>query len=164
MADVHFRRQIVFQLLILLQYLLTLTKPAKNAWYTLYNRSLYIDFTLEPADALWVQDTIKTAMKELENTQPQGKLFADTVAVILQREKNWVKWKNDVCKPDFVKDRWAVDGPDGTKIGLVEATKESREKMRQPLEPWKWKMGSESLTSIWALGYTGMDNLENPPS
>lgn len=162
MADVHFRRQIIFQLLILLQHLLTLTKSAKATWVNTSNRSLQTEFTLDPTDAVWVQDTIKSATKELENTQPHGKLFAETITVILQRDQNWVKWKNNLCRPDFVKDPWSEEGHGGVKMGIIEATIEAREKMRLPLEPWKWALGSESLTDIWAMGYTGMADLENP--
>ncbi|KIJ66457.1 hypothetical protein HYDPIDRAFT_86611 [Hydnomerulius pinastri MD-312] len=95
-ADTHFRRQVLFQLLILLNHLLSFTKSAKATWATSRNRSLQMDFTLEPAEAQWVQDTIVKASAELRSTAPNGPIFADTVNVILDREKNWVKWKNDL--------------------------------------------------------------------
>ena len=47
-ADTHFRRQFLFQLLILLSHLLAFTKAA---WGTTRCRSLQVDFALEPDDA-----------------------------------------------------------------------------------------------------------------
>lgn len=53
-----------------------------------------MDFTLSPTDAKWAQDTWAKAMEELKATTPNGKAFADTVAIILDRERNWVRfWK-----------------------------------------------------------------------
>ena len=95
-ADTHFRRQFLFQLLILLHHLLTFTKTAKATWSTPRNRSLQIDFTLEAADAQWVQETITRATEELRQTAPNGRAFAETLQVILEREKNWVSWKNEL--------------------------------------------------------------------
>jgi len=50
-----------------------------------------VDFTLEAPHAKWVSETWSKAMSELRATAPFGKEFADTVTVILQRERNWVR-------------------------------------------------------------------------
>ncbi|CCL98899.1 uncharacterized protein FIBRA_00906 [Fibroporia radiculosa] len=138
-ADTHFRRQFLFQLLILLNHLLTFTKTVKATWSTPRNRSLQIDFTLEAEDAQWVQDIVAKATEELRQTAPSGRAFAETVQIILEREKNWVKWKNELCSP-FDKNSWAeeVEGVEGQKrrVGLEEATREARKKMRLEPEPW----------------------------
>lgn len=119
-----------------------------------------MDFTLEPADAQWVNDTISKASAELRSTAPHGPTFADTVNVILDREKNWVKWKNDLCAP-FDREPWSAE-VDGRKVGMEEATKEARAKGREDPEPWKWNLGSESLTEIWEMGYRDLSDLQNP--
>lgn len=49
-----------------------------------------MDFTLEPADAKWVQETMTKVTEELRQTTPNGRAFAETVQAILEREKNWV--------------------------------------------------------------------------
>ena len=49
-----------------------------------------MDFTLEPEDAKWVQETMTKVSEELRQTTPNGKAFAETVQTILEREKNWV--------------------------------------------------------------------------
>ncbi|KAG6332420.1 hypothetical protein ID866_6671 [Astraeus odoratus] len=159
-ADTHFRRQILFQLLVILQHLLTFTKTAKAAWATPRNRSLQMDFTLEPADAQWVQETITKTTAELRSTAPGGPTFTDTVNVIFDREKNWVRWKNDMCPP-FDKEPWSEE-VDGRKVGLEAATRQLREKMREEPPEWTWSLGSESLTEIWEMGYKDLTDLQTP--
>ncbi len=160
LKDTHFRRQFLFQLIILLNHLLTFTKAAKDAWQTPKNRSLSMEFTLEPANVPWVQETITKAMDELKQTAPNGRVFAETVSVIMEREKNWIKWKNDTCTPAFDKEPWSIE-VDGKKVGLQEATKELREKLREPLPPWKHAYGSEDLTNVWEMGYRDLGDLES---
>ncbi|KAL7284940.1 hypothetical protein ACG7TL_000028 [Trametes sanguinea] len=163
-ADTHFRRQFLFQLLIQLHHLLTFTQSAKDKWANYRNRSLLFNFTLEPADAQWVQETITRAMEELRQTAPNGRMFAETVQVILEREKNWVRWKNDVC-PQFDREPWSeeieVDGVK-KKVGLEEATEGVRKKMRMDPEEWPYRYGSAPLTEIWEMGYRDLRDLEHP--
>ncbi|KAF8433465.1 UDP-glucose 4-epimerase [Boletus edulis BED1] len=159
-ADTHFRRQVIFQLVILLNHLLSFTKSAKATWATPRNRSLQMDFTLEPADVQWVQDTIVKATAELRSTAPNGPAFADTVNTILEREKNWVKWKNDLCAP-FDREPWSAE-VNGKRVGLEEATKELRAKRRQEPEEWQWSLGSQPLTEVWEMGYRDLSDIQNP--
>lgn len=121
-----------------------------------------MDFTLDGVDAQWVQETLNKATDELRQTAPNGPIFKETVNAILEREKNWVKWKNELCTP-FDREPWSgtVDGVEG-KVGLEEATKEARKRMREAPEEWKWSLGSESLTTIWAMGFRDLYDLQNP--
>jgi DNA-binding protein YbaB len=119
-----------------------------------------MEFTLEGPDAQWVQETISKAMEELRQTAPNGRAFADTVNVILERDKNWVKWKNELCAP-FDKEPWAEE-VDGLKVGLEAATKKERERMREDPAVWEWKLGSQPLTEIWEMGYRDLSDLQNP--
>ncbi|TFK41974.1 THO complex subunit 1 transcription elongation factor-domain-containing protein [Crucibulum laeve] len=159
-ADTHFRRQFLFQLLILLNHLLAFTKAAKANWATTRNRSLQMDFTLDVEDAKWVQETITRIVEELKQTAPNGRLFSETVNTIIDREKNWVKWKNELCAP-FDKEPWFAEVA-GNKVSLFESTKAVRENMRVPPEDWKWRLGSEPLTEIWDMGYRDLWDLQNP--
>ncbi|KAJ7492268.1 THO complex subunit 1 transcription elongation factor-domain-containing protein [Mycena latifolia] len=159
-ADTHFRRQFLFQLAILLTHLQTFTKAAKTVWASARNRSLQMDFTLEPAQGEWVQETYSKVMDELKQTAPNGRAFADTVSAILEREKNWVKWKNQLCEA-FDKEPWSAD-LDGRKVGLEEATRNVRESMRDPTAEWPWRLGTEPLTEIWDMGYRDLYDLQNP--
>ena len=163
-ADTHFRRQFLFQLLIVLSHLLTFTKAAKAAWATTRNRSLQIDFTLEPDDAQWVQETITRTTEELRQTAPNGRAFSETVQVILEREKNWVRWKNELCTP-FDREPWRevveVEG-ESRKVGLEEATEGARKRMRTDPEEWPHRFGSAPLTEIWEMGYRDLWDLQHP--
>ncbi|KAJ3512273.1 hypothetical protein NLJ89_g3610 [Agrocybe chaxingu] len=159
-ADTHFRRQFLFQLLILLNHLSNFTKAAKGAWTTARNRSLQMEFTLEDSEAQWVQESTTKVVEELRQTTPNGRIFADTACAILEREKNWVKWKNELCTP-FDKEPWSEE-VDGQKVGLVESTRHIRENLRQPPPEWKWALGTESLTEIWEMGYSSLRDLRDP--
>ncbi|KAM5538332.1 hypothetical protein V8D89_007934 [Ganoderma adspersum] len=163
-ADTHFRRQFLFQLLILLNHLLTFTKAAKATWATTRNRSLQMDFTLEADDTQWVQETITRTTEELRQTAPNGRAFSETVQVILEREKNWIRWKNELCTP-FDRESWKeeveVDG-ETRKVGLEEATEGARKKMRMDQEAWPHRYGSAPLTEIWEMGYRDLWDLEHP--
>lgn len=119
-----------------------------------------MDFTLEPEDANWVQENLNKAMEELKQTTPNGRAFAETIQTILEREKNWVKWKNELCAP-FDKETWFAT-VEGGKVGLFEATKQLREKLGEPREDWPHTLGSEPLTEIWQMGFRDLDDLENP--
>lgn len=136
------------------------------------NRSLLMDFTLEPAQAEWVTETSQKVMDELRQTAPNGRAFAEMVAVVLEREKGWVKWKNETC-PTIEKQPWfqeieedneSAEGGEKKKrkVGLEEATKGLRRKMREPPAEWQWRLGSAPLTDIWDMGYRDLSDLENP--
>jgi len=119
-----------------------------------------MEFTLDGTDAQWVRETVNKATEELRQTTPNGRAFAETVNVILDREKNWVKWKNELCAP-FDKEPWA-EVVNGVKVGLEEATRKIREKMREDPKEWEWTLGSEALTEIWDMGYRDLSDLQNP--
>lgn len=78
--------------------------------------------------------------------------------VILDREKNWVKWKNELCAP-FDKESWSAE-VDGRQVGLEEVTRETRKKMREEPKDLPWKLGSAPLTEIWEMGYRDLDDLK----
>ncbi|KAH8992904.1 THO complex subunit 1 transcription elongation factor-domain-containing protein [Lactarius akahatsu] len=153
-ADTHFRRQFLFQLLVLLHHLQTFTKEAKATWVTPRNRSLQMEFTLEGDAIQWVSDTIARAFEELRQTAPAGRVFADAVAGVLERERKWVRWKSDLCSPF---DREPQPGPN-----LEESTRSKREGMRKDPEEWSHSLGSAPLTEIWEMGYRDLGDLENP--
>ncbi|KAG5222357.1 THO complex transcription elongation factor-domain-containing [Salix suchowensis] len=132
----------------------------KETWSTPRNRSLHMDFTLGAPEVQWVQETINKAFEELRQTAPNGRAFAETVATILEREKSWVKWKNELCQP-FDKEAWSVE-IDGRQVGLEEATREQRQKLREDPKEWEWALGSEPLTDIWAMGYRELSDLAAP--
>ena len=59
-----------------------------------------MDFTLQPDDAKWVQETITKVFDEMKQTTPNARAFAETVQTVLEREKNWVSCRTFVlCRP-----------------------------------------------------------------
>jgi hypothetical protein len=123
-----------------------------------------MDFTLSESDAQWVQEAINKSMEELKQTAPSGRAFAETVGVVLEREKNWVKWKNDLCAP-FDREPWGemIEDEGGKrKVGLEEATKSKRTEWQKDPPDWEWKLGSQPLTEIWDMGYRDLHDLRNP--
>lgn len=127
-----------------------------------------MDFTLGADDEKWVHETIQKTSEELRQTTPNGRAFAETVAVILEREKNWIRWKNELCTP-FDKAPWAqeieieVNGElVKRRIGLEEATREVRRKMMQDPEDYPHTHGTAALTEIWEMGYRDLSDLERP--
>ena len=107
-----------------------------------------------------MQETLTKVTEELRQTTPNGRTFADTATVILEREKNWVKWKNELCTP-FDKEPWSQD-VDGRKVDFLEATYSIRERQRESPANWKWKLGTEALTELWEMGYKDLTDLQNP--
>lgn len=65
-----------------------------------------MDFTLNEADAKWARETWAKATEELKATSPNGKTVADTVAIILERENNWVCMMLDQLNHPF---NWDLD-------------------------------------------------------
>ena len=119
-----------------------------------------MEFTLEDQETQWVQETLTKVTEELRQTTPNGRTFAETATVILEREKNWVKWKNELCTP-FDKEPWSQD-VDGKKVDFLEATQSIRVRLRESPTDWKWNLGTEALTEIWQMGYTDPTDLQNP--
>lgn len=119
-----------------------------------------MDFTLETEDTQWIQDTLNKATEELKQTTPNGRTFAESIQTILERDKNWVKWKNELCTT-FDREAWSTT-VDEQKAGLFEATKELRARLRDSPSPWPHALGSAPLTEIWEMGYRELYDLENP--
>jgi THO complex subunit 1 transcription elongation factor len=109
LSDPNFRRQFLFQLLITLHHLKTYTKDQKAAWCAGANKSLQIgggSFTLnEGEEEGWVLEKERKCIIEMrftgittstssttkgEGVGIDGRAFQDMVALILEREKNWV--------------------------------------------------------------------------
>lgn len=127
-----------------------------------------MDFTLGGDAEKWVHETIQKTSEELRQTTPSGRAFAETVHVILEREKNWIRWKNELCGA-FDKAPWAQEievEENGQlvkrRIGIEEATQEVRRRMRKEPEDWKNTHGSAALTEIWEMGYRDLTDLQHP--
>ncbi|KAL1123128.1 hypothetical protein AAG570_002216 [Ranatra chinensis] len=93
--DVHFRRTIYLQFLILFQYLNAHVKSRPESY----------ELSADQVD--WVRETTELVHKLIKETPPHGKKFMKTILQILQREEHWITWKNEGCpalKPVATKD------------------------------------------------------------
>lgn len=141
LSDSNFRRTILVQMLIIYQYL------AGNVKFKSTNQ------VLSESQSTWIKDATSQVYELLRETPPDGDKFAKTVEHILEREENWISWKNEGC-PSFIKDRSQDEvAPKPTRKRKVSLGEEMA-------SGWKSKkvlMGSNELTRLWNLC---PDNLE----
>jgi THO complex subunit 1 len=105
--DIAFRRHILVQILILLDFLLSLTQSAKAKLADLTNKSVLYPYTLSAEDAEWVTSTKASIASYLQQgSSNEGKFYYRMVDTVLSRDKNWVRWKAENCPPI---DRPSVD-------------------------------------------------------
>ncbi|KAI9673439.1 MAG: hypothetical protein M1817_002901 [Caeruleum heppii] len=99
-SDLAFRRHILVQSLILIDFLLSLTSKAKvrHADLNLQNKSVLYQYTLSEADATWATETRSSIVAYLQEG-PEGKFYHRMVDTVLSRDKNWVRWKAENCPP-----------------------------------------------------------------
>lgn len=96
--DIAFRRHILVQALILLDFLLSLSPAAKAKTVGLTNKSVLYSFTLSEEDTKWAQATrsnIATYLQQGNGTE--GKFYYRMVDTVLSRDKNWTRWKAENC-------------------------------------------------------------------
>jgi THO complex subunit 1 len=105
--DIAFRRHILVQILILLDFLLSLTQSAKAKLADLTNKSVLYPYTLSAEDAEWATSSKASIASYLQQgSSNEGKFYYRMVDTVLSRDKNWVRWKAENCPPI---DRPSVD-------------------------------------------------------
>lgn len=151
LSDSNFRRTILVQMLIICQYLVG------NIKFKSPNQ------VLNESQSTWVKETTSQVYELLRETPPDGDKFAKAVEHILEREENWISWKNEGC-PSFIKEK-----SDEEERGEEKKKEESKAKPPRKRKVsigdemasgWKSKkvlMGSNELTRLWNLC---PDNLE----
>ncbi|KAI9044225.1 THO complex subunit THO1/HPR1 [Aspergillus affinis] len=94
--DTAFRRHVLVQALILLDFLLSLTPKAKAKMADMTNKSVLYGFLLNDEDTRWAVRTRK-AIEEYLQEGIGGKFYYRMVDTVLSRDKNWVRWKAEGC-------------------------------------------------------------------
>lgn len=98
--DLAFRRHILVQALILLDFLLSLTPAAKLKLTGLTNKSVHYNYTLSEEDEIWARKTKDRITEYLQQgVGNEGKFYYRMVDTVLSRDKNWVRWKAENCPP-----------------------------------------------------------------
>ncbi|KAK6369595.1 uncharacterized protein PV06_10730 [Exophiala oligosperma] len=98
--DTAFRRHILVQALILLDFLLSLAPSAKSRFDGLTNKSVLYSYTITEEDTKWAQSTRASIVAYLQQGNGnEGKFYYRMVDTVLSRDKNWVRWKAENCPP-----------------------------------------------------------------
>ena len=96
--DIAFRRHILVQTLIMIDFLLSLTPSGKAKLSGLHNSSVLYDYTLSPDDIKWASSTRSRIAEYLQQgAGTEGKSYYRMVDTVLSRDKNWVRWKAENC-------------------------------------------------------------------
>ncbi|KAI1010209.1 hypothetical protein LB503_013186 [Fusarium chuoi] len=104
-SDLSFRRHILVQALIIMDFLISLSIQARErltealpANASVNKAVMYSDQVLSDEDAEWASDMKKTIADYLRQGA-DGPYFYRMVETVLARDKNWVRWKIEGCHP-----------------------------------------------------------------
>ncbi|KAI2467002.1 THO complex subunit 1 transcription elongation factor-domain-containing protein [Annulohypoxylon bovei var. microspora] len=100
-SDLYFRRNILIQAFIILDFLLSLTPKAraKLANIKSQNRSvIYGDQKLGEDDMKWATN-IKARIQNYIQAENDGFFFFRVLESVISRDKGWVRWKVESCPP-----------------------------------------------------------------
>ncbi|KZF22775.1 hypothetical protein L228DRAFT_268158 [Xylona heveae TC161] len=99
-SDLAFRRHILVQALILLDFLVSLNQRSKSKLTGLQsqNRSVLYSHTLSEEDSAWAFKIRGEVANYLQDGM-EGKFYYRMVDTVLSRDKNWVRWKAQSCPP-----------------------------------------------------------------
>jgi THO complex subunit 1 len=154
--DLSFRRSILVQALIIMDFLISLGSKAKEKLSTITKQNLsvvYQDQTLSDEDIKWAMDTKRSIADYLKEGY-DGAFFYRMVDSVLSRDKHWVRWKVEGC-PSI---ELPAIKPEEYLSAKATAKKATTNKRLRP-KP----MGSLDLAFLSeADGVTGMQRLKNP--
>ncbi|KAH7160074.1 THO complex subunit 1 transcription elongation factor-domain-containing protein [Dactylonectria estremocensis] len=101
MSDSSFRRHILVQALIIIDFLLSLSAQAReklSAAASTNKAVMYVDQVLTEEDTKWANE-MKSTIADYLRQGPDGPYFYRMVETVLARDKNWVRWKIEGCHP-----------------------------------------------------------------
>ncbi|KAF7531516.1 hypothetical protein G7054_g8816 [Neopestalotiopsis clavispora] len=101
MSDLFFRRHILIQAVIILDFLRSLTASAraKHANIRQPNKSvMYSDKFISEEDDKWADD-MKNRIQDYIYAGPDGAYVHRILVAVTQREKGWTRWKMETCPP-----------------------------------------------------------------
>ncbi|KAI1180417.1 THO complex subunit 1 transcription elongation factor-domain-containing protein [Nemania sp. FL0916] len=99
-GDLYFRRHILIQAFIILDFLLSLTPQARAKIANVQqNRSVvYADKNLGDEDAKWAKG-MKDRITSYIQADSDGFFFFRVIESVISRDKGWVRWKVENCAP-----------------------------------------------------------------
>lgn len=158
-SDTAFRRHVLVQALILLDFVLSLTPQAKTRLVNTTNKSVLYGFTLNEEDTKWAIKIRKDIEGYLQDG-PGGKFYYRMVDTVLSRDKNWARWKAEGCplieRPAISSEEYTASRENAIKIY---ANKRLRPSPMGSLD-LKFLSDTEALANIERL--KGSDRYEVP--
>ncbi|TNY23906.1 THO complex subunit 1 transcription elongation factor-domain-containing protein [Rhodotorula diobovata] len=153
LSDPSFRRQILVQLLILFQYLLSLTPTARKRTDALpvTNQPALSSHVLGAEAEQWVRELRSRTLDEMDAMEG-GRRFRKAVMVVLTREQNWTDWKLRSCYP-FTKPALP------TAEASVTARARQKALARKP-KRFPYKLGNPRLDRLWRHNTTSLEGFE----
>ncbi|KJZ76026.1 hypothetical protein HIM_04482 [Hirsutella minnesotensis 3608] len=99
-SDLSFRRHILVQALIIIDFILSLSSGAKErlAKINASNKSVMYSDLLDEENTKWANE-MKTTISDYLKKGSDGPYFYRMVETVLARDKNWVFWKMASCPP-----------------------------------------------------------------
>ncbi|GAA5886285.1 hypothetical protein JCM6882_001591 [Rhodosporidiobolus microsporus] len=158
LADPSFRRQLLLQTLILLQYLLSLTPSARAraASLPVTNQSAFPSFVLGEENEKWVREVRERVLNELDamgSVGGEGRLFRKAVQVVLQREQNWTDWKLRSCA-SFTR------SPSVTPSAQSDSARSKMRVLTARPKAFPFKMGNPQLSKAWEKNTVRLGDME----
>ncbi|EPS36511.1 hypothetical protein H072_9941 [Dactylellina haptotyla CBS 200.50] len=140
--DLVFRRHILVQFLIVIEFLLSLSLKYKRYLEAdAKNRSVQFAYTLSEEDDKWAETAKKDIVNALNyKSGMDGLLFSRTVDSVLAREKNWVKWKAENCIS------FEMEAVPAQDVAISKLTGDQITKLTPSLE---YNMGAPALSKAW---------------
>ncbi|CAB5363429.1 uncharacterized protein OCT59_027618 [Rhizophagus irregularis] len=154
-SDPNFRRIVLFQFLIILQYFTGFYAEERarieetRAKYNNANAVQLPNFTITEQQQKIIQETWNRIIKL---STLEGSKFTTTLLHILNMEKRWNHWKfGQNCESVAKKfiEKLSDDDRQPKPLSKFDAAREKRMKLCKNLEPMKWKMGTPHLTKLW---------------
>ncbi|KAF9282879.1 hypothetical protein BGZ68_005694 [Mortierella alpina] len=166
MADPYFRKHILIQFLIIIQYLQDHNASAKEAYAKIPNpnKSFQPQWVLEDKDQEWaeaIKPKIYAELKEIGLESGDAR-YLNTINFVLDDEESWVQWKAENCQ--------AFERPSLTAADL-EATRQKRQKLSDQVSSRSsLKLGCMTLHKVWTqaaggnVQSAGFGRKKTPPS
>ncbi|BGP51070.1 hypothetical protein JCM10450v2_006996 [Rhodotorula kratochvilovae] len=153
LADPSFRRQILVQLLILFQYLLSLTPQsrARLAALPVTNAPALTAHVLAPESETWVRELRSRTLDEMDAMEG-GRRFRKAVMVVLTREQNWTDWKLRSCLP-FLQ-------PALPAAAASETARARQKALQRRPKRFPYALGNPRLDRLWRHNTTSLDGFE----
>ncbi|BGP02885.1 hypothetical protein RTG_02997 [Rhodotorula toruloides ATCC 204091] len=153
LAAVNFRRQILVQMLILFQYLLSLTPAERTRVQSFHplNAAALSPFVLQTENETWIREMRSRTLDELDSMDG-GRRFRKAVQLVLQREQNWMDWKLRSCAPFTKPSLDAAAESEKARAKLRAATRKTKK--------FPYKMGNPNLNRTWQHNATTLDGFE----